>query len=168
VPALREKARPAVRYEVGVAMQSLVRVVAITVAIGSVIFAAIQTRILARQTKMLQTTTELSYNLELMVRLNEVLFQISDERRSRVYVWGKVGKQNSRSGHEGRALLDVLDAAVSGSNRLLKFRDSHFEDWVRYTEYVLERSRSLRDEVRDHPTWWPNIAPILERQAHRV
>ena len=148
-------------------MQSLLSVVAITIAIGSVIFAAIQTRILARQSKMLQATTELSYNLELIVRMNELILQIAGERKSRTYVWGKVGKQNSRRCHEGRAFLDMLDAAVLGVNRLSKFQDSEFENWIIYTEYVLEHSRNLRDEVHDHPAWWPNITPIIERLTHR-
>ena len=148
-------------------MQSLLSVVAITIAIGSVIFAAIQTRILARQSKMLQATTELSYNLELIVRMNELILQIASERKSRTYVWGKVGKQNSHTRHEGRAFLDMLDAAVLGVNRLSKFQDSEFADWITYTEYVLERSRNLRDEVYDHPAWWPNITPIIERLTHR-
>lgn len=148
-------------------MQTVFSVTAITIAIGSVIFAAIQTRILARQTKMLQTTAELSYNLEVIARMNEVILQIAGQRKSRTYVWGKLDKQNNHLCHEGRAFLDVLDAAVSGANRLSKFRDSEFENWAIYTEYVLERSRTLRDEIRDHPAWWPHIAPIAEGLAHR-
>lgn len=148
-------------------MQILFSLVAIVIALGSVIFAAIQARILAHQTKMLQVTTELSYNLELIARMNELILQIAGERRSRSYVWGKLGKQHSRSRHEGRAFLDVLDAAVSGVNRLSNFRDSGFSNWIAYVEYVLERSQNLRDEVLDHPAWWPNIAPLAERLAHR-
>jgi|HubBroStandDraft_4_1064222.scaffolds.fasta_scaffold660642_1 hypothetical protein len=148
-------------------MQILFSVVAITIAISSVIFAAIQTRILANQTKVLQATTELSYNLELIARMNEAILLIAGERRSRAYVWDKLSKQNSRYCHEGRAFLDVLDAAIYGVNRLSKFRDSGFENWYAYAEYVLENSRSLRSEVHDHPTWWPNIAPIVEKLPRR-
>ena len=148
-------------------MQSLVSIVAITIAIGSVIFAAIQTRILARQTRMLQITTELSYNLEVIVRMNEAILQIADGRKSRAHVWGKVSEQNSRPAHQGRALLDVLDAAVSGVDRLSQFQDSEFENWTVYAEYVLKCSRNLRDEIRDHPAWWPHLAAIAERMLHR-
>jgi hypothetical protein len=148
-------------------MQTLIGILAITIAIGSVIFAAIQTRILANQTKVLQITAELSYNLEIITRMNEAILQISDERKSRAHVWGKVNRQNSRAVHQGRAFLDVLDAAVSGRNRLWKFRDSEFEDWPIYAEYVLERSANLRDEIRDHPAWWPHLATIAERMPHR-
>jgi hypothetical protein len=144
-------------------MQIIFSTVAIVIAIGSVIFAAVQNRILVHQTKMLQTTAELSYNLEVITRMNDIILQIASERRSRAYVWGKADSRNSRSRHEGRVFLDVLDAAVSGRNRLSKFRDSGFEDWPVYVEYVLANSRNLRDEIRDHPEWWPNIAPIAQR-----
>ena len=148
-------------------MQILFSAVAIAIATGSVIFAAVQNSILARQTKMLQTTAELSYNLEVITRMNEIILQIAGGRRSRAYVWGKAEKRNSRSSHEGRVFLDVLDAAVSGVNRLSKFRDSGFENWAVYVEYVLKNSRSLRAEIRDHPSWWPNIVPIAEGLVRR-
>jgi hypothetical protein len=148
-------------------MQTLIGILAIIIAVGSVIFAAIQTRILASQTKVLQITAELSYNLEIIVRMNEAILQIADERKSRAHVWGKVDKQNSRAAHHGRVLLDVLDAAVSGRNRLAQFRDSEFEDWPIYAEYVLERSANLREELRDHSDWWPHLATIAKRRPHR-
>jgi hypothetical protein len=144
-------------------MQNLISIVAIIIAIGSTIFVAVQTRILARQTKMLQRTTELSYNLEVIAHMNEIILQIADKRKSRTYVWGKTGKRNSLARHEGRVFLDVLDAAVSGVNRLSKFEDSEFENWIIYAEYVLQSSRNLRDEVREHPDWWPDLAPIIEK-----
>lgn len=148
-------------------MQNLVSIVAIVIAIGSVIFAAIQTRILTHQTRMLQTTAELSYNLEVIARMNEAILQIADRRRSRAYVWGKVGKQNSLSVHQGRVFLDVLDAAVSGKDRLSKLQASEFENWPIYAEYVLKSSTNLRDELREHPVWWPHLAAIAERMPHR-
>jgi hypothetical protein len=144
-------------------MQTLFSTIAIIIAVGSVIFAGIQTRILARQTRMLQTTAELSYNLEVITRMNEVILQIAASRRSRIYIWGKADQRNSRSCHEGRIFLDVLDSAVSGLNKLSKLRDSGFENWAVYAEYVLKHSRNLRDEVSDHPDWWPSIVPIAER-----
>ena len=147
-------------------MQSLLSVLAIVIAIGSLIFVAIQNRILAHQTKMLQATAELSYNLEIIARMNEVILQIADRRRSRAYVWGKAIKQNSRSAHEGRVFLDVLDAAVSGVDRLSKFRGSGFENWTAYVEFVLEHSLNLRDEVHNHPGWWPHISSIADSLPH--
>jgi hypothetical protein len=142
-------------------MQSFVNILAIVIAVGSAIFVAFQTRILAQQTKMLQRTTELSYNLEVITRLNEIILQIASKRGSRIHVWGKSGRQNDLTHHEGRVLLDVLDAAVSGNNRLSKFKDSEFENWIVYAEYVLRNSKNLRDEVREHPDWWPGLAPII-------
>jgi hypothetical protein len=101
-------------------MQTLIGILAIIIAVGSVILAAIQTRILASQTRVLQITAELSYNLEIIVRMNEAILQIADERKSRTHVWGKVDKQNSRAAHHGRVLLDVLDAAVSGRKSIVE------------------------------------------------
>jgi hypothetical protein len=111
-------------------------------------------------------TAELSYNLEVIARMNEVILQVASDRRSRAHVWG-TDKQHARAHHEGRVFLDILDAAISGVNRLSKFHDSGFENWNTHVEHVLESSRSLREEVHYHPTWWPHIAPIAERLAQR-
>lgn len=144
-------------------MQNVINILAIVIAIGSAVFVAIQTRVLNSQTKLLQRTTELSYNLEIISRMNEIILQIADKRKSRAYVWGKIDRKNSRPLHEARAFLDVLDAAVSGVNRLAKFQDYQFENWVVYAEYVLVSSRNLRDEVGNHPDWWLSLAPIREK-----
>jgi hypothetical protein len=148
-------------------MQNLVSIVAIAIAVGSMIFTAIQTRILARQTKMLQITTELSYNLEVLGYMNEAILRIADRRKSRYHVWGKIAKQNSSLVHQGRIFLDVLDAAVSGMDRLSKVDDSEFENWAPYAKYVLEHSRSLRSEISEHPAWWPHLAVIMEKMPYR-
>jgi hypothetical protein len=95
--------------------------------------------------------------------MNEVILQIARKRRSRIYIWGKADKRNTLSCHEGRAFPDVLDAAASGVVRLSRFRDSGFENWPVYVAHVLEASKSLRDELREHPTWWPNIIAVTER-----
>jgi len=144
-------------------MQNLVNILAIIIAIGSAIFVAFQTRILAQQTKMLQRTTELSYNLEVISQMNEIILQIAGKRKSRIHVWGKASKENSLPHHEGRIFLDVLDAAVSGVNRLSKFEDSEFENWAVYAEYVLQNSKNLRGEVCEHPNWWPDLALLIEK-----
>jgi hypothetical protein len=143
-------------------MQNLINILAVVIAVGSVVFVAVQTRILAQQTKVLQRTTELSYNLEIIAQLNEIILQIASKRRSRIYVWGNSGRRNSLTRHEGRILLDVLDAAVSGVTRLSKFENSEFENWHVYAEYVLQSSKNLRDEVGEHPDWWPGLASIIE------
>jgi hypothetical protein len=143
-------------------MQNLINILAIIIAIGSVIFVAYQTRILAQQTKVLQRTTELSYNLEIIAQMNEIILQIAGKRRSRIYVWGKASRQNDLPHHEGRIFLDVLDAAVSGVNRLSRFEDSEFENWTVYAEHVLRISKNLQNEVREHPNWWPGLALIVE------
>jgi hypothetical protein len=142
-------------------MQNLINILAIIIAVGSAVFVAVQTRILAQQTKVLQRTTELSYNLEIISQLNEIILQIARKRRFRTYVWGKSDTRNSLTTHQGRVLLDVLDAAVSGVNRLSKFEDSAFENWIVYAQWVLRSSKNLRNEVQEHPDWWPGLASIF-------
>jgi len=135
-------------------------------AIGSMLFAAFQTRSLATQTKLLRASSELSFNLAVMVRLQEVLFEIADDRQSREMIWPDDDGLNARAGVATQSLLDVLSMAIAAVDRLPGF-SRNSDDWSSYTEFVLGQSPATRRLALDNPEWWPEVTPYAHRVAVR-
>jgi hypothetical protein len=92
------------------------------------ILAGLQTRILAMQTKSLNAISHLSYNLQVSIRLQDILFQISDDPGSSAYVWGEKGSHNRRPDVAAEALLDVFSMAKAASATLPGFAVNE-ADW---------------------------------------
>ncbi|GIF00547.1 hypothetical protein [Paractinoplanes rishiriensis] len=146
-------------------MEILVAAVAVCVAAASMVFAGLQarsTRLQAQsvleQTSLMQASSELSFNLEVMVRLQEVLLRVADDPQTHQLVWHQDGDENRRPQIASQSILDVLSMALKAVDRLPGF-STNGEDWTSYTRYVLQRSPSLRAEVLKHPEWWPEITP---------
>jgi hypothetical protein len=116
-----------------------------------------QTELQADQYKIVAASTELQYNLNVMIRLQEVLFIIAKDEKSRDEIWGDLddGRQEIISGD---ALLDVVEMALKACERLPNFA-SNEEDWSDYTDYVMVNSPSIRKRVLDNPKWYPEITP---------
>lgn len=119
-----------------------------------------QTKLQAGQYEILASATELQFNLNVMVRLQDVLFNIADES-SRKEVWGSLPGQE-RPQMAGDAMLDVIEMALKACDRLPHFA-SNLEDWKSYTEYVMKNSPALRARALSNPKWWPEITPYAER-----
>lgn len=171
----------------------VIAVVAAIAAVGSTVFAGLSLTMLARQTKslsdqvrlqieqanvlaeqtqlqagqyeILASATELQFNLNVMIRLQEVLFSIADDEDSRKKVWGILPGQERPQMAED-ALLDVVAMALKACDRLPHFA-SNLDDWKSYTEYVMENSPSLRARALANPKWWPEITPYAGR-AQRI
>src|SRR5262245_34909328 len=112
-------------------MDNWLALVAAVVAVASMIFAGLQTRMLNRQTGFAQRTAdlsresaqlavsaaELSFNLAVTVRLQEVLYTIADNPAVHDHVWGAEDTDNQRPNLETMALLDLLAVAMSALDR---------------------------------------------------
>ena len=166
-----------------------IAVVAAIAAVGSTIFTGISLRMLASQTKSLRSqvqlqiqqtdslarqtelqtgqyeilasATELQFNLDVMIRLQDVLFNIADDETSRNEVWGD-RPDSRRPQMAADALLDVVEMALKACERLPHFA-SNLDDWKSYTEYVITNSPSLRARALSNPAWWPEITPYAEK-----
>jgi hypothetical protein len=128
-----------------------------------------QTHELAMQTKLNQqsftlsaSAAELSFNLEVMKRNQEVMFETAKDEQCYKYVWGKqVNKPEVLMGKSeqcGDAIIDVLSMALAAVDRLPGFSRNK-EDWSSYTKYVMQHSPTLRQRVLDNPEWWPEVTP---------
>ena len=128
-----------------------------------------QTHELSMQTKLNQdsfrlsaSAAELSFNLDVMTRLQEVQFKVADDEQCFRYVWGeKVTKPvtpNGKAEQCGDAVLDVLSMALAAVDRMPGFSRNN-DDWSSYTTYVMEKSPNLKQRVHDHPEWWPEVTP---------
>jgi hypothetical protein len=127
----------------------------------SVRYLAKQTQTLADQNRLMYAASELTFNLDVMVRLQEVLFHVANDESTYQEVWGG-SQENRRPQVAGEAVLDVLSMALKACERLPGFA-SNESDWSSYAEYVMATSPALRKRVLEHPEWWPEVTPFAER-----
>ena len=142
---------------------------AILVSVLAAGFAGYQAWIGARQIRIQRAASELTFNLELMNRMDAVLLASADRPEAHAHVWARDSSgrpaQDYSPGHVlTQALIDVLELAMQGTHRLPGFAVSK-EGWGDYACEAFDLSAALRQEVIEHPTWWPNLSDHL--QANR-
>ena len=117
-----------------------------------------QTKMQAEQTRLMYAASELTFNLDVMVRLDDVLRQVAEDPTSHAAIWGEADG-HSVADVMGESVLDVLAMALKACERLPGFA-SNEEDWTSYAEFVMESSPTLRQKVLDFPKWWPEVTPF--------
>jgi len=132
-------------------------------------FSGYQAWIGARQIRIQRAASELTFNLELMNRMDDVLLAIADRPEAHAHVWAWDSSvppaQDYGPGHVlTQALVDVLELAMQGTHRLPGFAVSK-EGWGLFACEAFDLSAALRQEVTEHPKWWPNLSDHL--QANR-
>jgi len=140
--------------------------IAILVSMAAAGFAGYQAWIGARQTRMQRAAAELSFNLELMTRLGDVLLEIAERPDAHAHIWAPsptaTPVQDYGSGQVlTQSLIDVFELALQATDRLPGFAVGR-EAWGMYAGEVFDQSAAFRQEVTEHPTWWPNIAEHLK------
>jgi hypothetical protein len=105
-----------------------------------------------RQAEIEAAAAELTVNLGVMARLQEVLYEepgMPDGKRPGLGVW---------------AMLDVMSIALTASERLPGFSRNATEDWIQYSLDSLHQSPSLREELGQDwgTTYWPELHFVLE------
>jgi hypothetical protein len=143
---------------------------------ASLIYLAKQSRVLARQTevqieqskfsaeqtRILSATSELSFNLDVMVRLDTALTRIAADANTHGQVWNGID-DNQEHQLAGDAVIDVLEMALKACDRLPGFAAKNLNDWDAYVAYVMQSSPMLRNRVLDNPTYWPEINGYAEK-----
>lgn len=150
---------------------SVVSTITLVVAAASMVFSGIQTRHAAMQVRHANEAVslsghaaELSFNLEVMARLQDVLFAIADDSASHDLVWGAADTENRRPGVAAQSMLDVLSMALAAMDRLPSPSQDR-TDWSSYTKYVLRNSPVVLDQVLQHCEWWPEVVPYANELA---
>lgn len=171
----------------------IIAVIAALAAIGSTLFAGMSLRLLSRQTmwlanqvslqqaqteilaeqnkmqvaqyEILAAATELQFNLDIMIRLQDVLLEVASDHDSYLKVWGRAN-DNRRPQMSADSILDVLSMALKACERLPHFA-SNESDWSSYVNYVMRQSSSLRSRVLLNREWWPEVVPFAERWTDR-
>jgi hypothetical protein len=141
-------------------MEIKVAIAAVVIAAGSLFFAGWQTRIS-------RTAEELTLEREVVTRIDELLFKIADDPPSRRRVWGEGVNEDLRPEVASQALANMLAVALVAVRRLPGFKKNK-KAWCSYTKYMLERSPGLRNEILNHPDWWPDVTPVARAVANRV
>jgi hypothetical protein len=145
------------------ALATSLATLAVLIAAASMVFAGLQTRFLARQTAVLSATSQLSYNLQILARLEDILFQIADDPTSHDHVWNEHSTHNRRPQVAAEALLDTLAMARAATARLPGFANHEDSAWDAYIDSVISLSSTLRATLIAHPDWWPELLSYVNR-----
>jgi hypothetical protein len=134
-------------------MATLLAIVAVIAAVGSMIFAGWQIRIS-------RATAELQFETAVITRLDDLLFKVADDPASRRGVWGEHAEKD-RSQVASQALANMLGVALIAVRRLPGFKKNQ-DSWCSYTKYMLERSPGVLEEILAHQDWWPQLTPVAK------
>jgi hypothetical protein len=126
--------------------------------------AAEQHKEAAEQTRLMRETAQLSFNLEVMTRLGDVLMIAADDKETHSLIWKTDGDKTRRPQVAGQNILDVICMALKAVRILPGFQVND-DDWSMYAEYVMTHSPHLRREVLDNEQWWPEIVPFARTAA---
>jgi len=143
--------------------------IAILISVMAAGFAGYEAWIGARQTRIQRAASELSLNLELMNRLDDILLEIADRPDVHAHVWTRVSSvrpaQDYGPGHVlTQSLIEVLELAMQATQRLPGFAVNK-AGWGSFACDVFDMSAAFRQEVTEHPIWWPTVSQHL--QANR-
>ena len=146
--------------------------VAILVSMVAVGFAGYQAWIGVRQTRIQRAAAELSFNLAVITRLGDVLLEIADRPDAHTHVWAGTSStrpdQDYRPGHVlTQNLVDVLELAMQATQRLPGFAVNR-RGWELYAREVFDLSAAVRQEVTEHPAWWPTVSGYLQANGSVV
>jgi len=134
-------------------MGTLLAIVAVIAAVGSVIFAGWQTSIS-------RATAELQVETAVVTRLDDLLFKVAGDPAYCRAVWG----EHAEEGHPQvapQAIANMLQVGLTAVHRLPGFQDNK-ESWDSYTKDMLEHSPGVLQEIINHRTWWPEVTPIAD------
>ena len=138
--------------------------IAILISVVAAGFAGYQAWIGARQTRIQRAAAELSFNLDVTTRLGDVLLAIADRPDAHAHVWAPVSSdrpvQDYRAGHVlTQSLIDALELAMQAAQRQPGFAAK--AGWGSYACETFDLSAAVRQDVMEHPTWWPTVTEHL-------
>jgi hypothetical protein len=140
------------------AMGTLLAIVAVIAAVGSVLFAGWQIRIS-------RATAELQVETAVVTRLDDLLFKVADDPAYRRAVWGEHAEEDHPQ-VAPQAIANLLQVGLTAVHRLPGFQ-SNKESWDSYTKDMLEHSPGVLEEILNHRTWWPAVTPIADDVKRR-
>ena len=134
-------------------MATLLAIVAVIAAVGSLIFAGWQTRIS-------RAAAELQVETAVVMRLDDPLFKVADDPASRRAVWGEYAGED-RPQVAPQAIANMLQVGLTAVSRLPGFQKNK-DSWYSYTKDMLEHSPGVLAEILTHRTWWPEVTPFAD------
>jgi hypothetical protein len=116
--------------------------------------------------RLQRAASELTFNLELMNRIDDVLLAIADRPQAHAHVWAGNASlrpaQDYGPGHVlTQSLIDVLELVMQATHRLPGFAVNK-DGWGLYACEAFDLSAALRQEVTEHPKWWPTLSRHLQ------
>lgn len=143
-----------------------VATVAMVTALGSLVFAGLQSRELANQTRLSNQLASTSTMRDAVRHLDEFLSVFIDRPELRVFFYGGTapppdGLERARVDTLAELLADSIEASLQAALELRSFASANQADWELYATYMFQNSPALRQIVRQWD-WWPNLDGLLK------
>jgi hypothetical protein len=133
--------------------------------IASVLVLAFQARELAKQSRIANEVAGAETNRELIRMLVPVhrVFIDYPELRQHFYNQSAAApneRDQARLVEIAEMFADALQVAVETVDRLASYQ-RYTDAWKDSADTLLASSSTLRSVVRDHPSWWPGLDPLV-------
>lgn len=133
------------------------------VGVATVAFAGLQSREMARQTRINTSVGKKEAADQFIVGIREVLGYLVEKPELRPYFYDGEARPAERELHAqvltvAEMFADVFEAGLEGVAFLGEESQGVRVDYCRD---VLDNSPLLADLVRRYPTWWPQVALLL-------
>jgi hypothetical protein len=143
-----------------------VAIVATAAAVGSFVFAGLQSRELANQTRFSNQLASTNAMRESMMDLHGPLSVLLDQPELRAYSYEGAEPpsdplEQARVNTLAEMLADCLDASLQTARELPAFGSANQVDWESYATHLLSNSPALRGLVRK-VDWWPTLSGLCE------
>lgn len=134
--------------------------------IASVLVLAYQARELAKHSRIANQVAAVETNRELLMMFHKVYHVFLDRPELRAHFFDEssaapTADDRVRIRVVSEMLADCLQVGLETVTRLATY-ERYAEPWKDYVEMTVNSSSSIRSLVRDNPTFWPSIVPLVE------
>lgn len=142
--------------------------------IASVLVLAFQARELAKHARIANQVAAVETNRELLMMFHNVYRVFLEQPELRALFFDESSAEPTADDRVrirvvSEMIADCLQVGLETVSRLATY-GRYADPWMDYVEMTVNGSSSIRSLVRDNPTFWPSILPLVESYdaAHRV
>jgi hypothetical protein len=134
--------------------------------IASVLVLAYQARELAKHSRIANQVAAVETNRELLMMFHNVYRVFLERPELRAHFFDEssaapTADDRVRIRVVSEMVADCLQVGLETVSRLATY-ERYAEPWRDYVEMTVNGSSSIRSLVRDNPTFWPSIVPLVE------
>jgi hypothetical protein len=150
-------------------LTNIVAIVGIAGVIGSVLFAGLQSRAVARQTRIQNAIATAASARVSIQSLDAILQTFITNPDLRDYFYSQracppSGPLRAQVLTLAEMFADVLSASLYTTSLIPA--DNSYDAWLHYAKHLIFQSPALHEMIADNHEWWPRLAAALSGELH--